>query len=110
MYSWLSTFADEEPGLFGGACNIVDKKKRRWVESTRCNMREATAIMSISPASGFLVIDSADLTASVDGVHSECSAVLPGGITVTINNTTATILSGTPKADIANVLSVVATL
>ncbi|MEG1425282.1 MAG: hypothetical protein RSC18_02105, partial [Raoultibacter sp.] len=45
MYGWLSMFAECEPELFGGASNIADKKKRRWVESTRNNMRDAKAIV-----------------------------------------------------------------
>ena len=110
MYGWLSMFAECEPELFGGASNIADKKKWRWVESTWNNMRDAKAIVPALAASGFLVVDSADLTASVDENQLKHDSTLLGAITVAINGTTTTILPGTAKADIANVLSVVASL
>ena len=39
MYAWVTQFAETEPELFGGRENIVDRSKRRWLESTRLNIK-----------------------------------------------------------------------
>lgn len=38
---WLSAFAEEELAMFGGQANIVDRSRRRRVESTRNNMKRS---------------------------------------------------------------------
>jgi len=51
MYRWLTVFAESEPELFGGAQNIVDKTKRRWVETTKQNIKSSMALAAtVTPA------------------------------------------------------------
>lgn len=52
--------------FFGGVRNVVDRNRRRWVESTRNNMRGSKAMAPIScphSPSGFMIVDAEGLVA-----------------------------------------------
>lgn len=109
MYYWLSIFADEEPGMFGGQANIVDRSRRRWVESTRNNMKRSKAMIPAqSNSSGFMIIDTNSLDLEKDSCPSDTDS--PRAIVVVLKGIDIAIPSGTQKVDIENVLEVVATL
>lgn len=109
MYYWLSSFADEEPGMFGGRANIVDRSRRRWVESTRNNMKRSKEMVPAqSNSPGFMIIDTDSLDLENDS-HSS-GAGSRHAIVVVLKGIDIAISSGTQKADIENVLEAVAAL
>lgn len=109
MYYWLSAFADEEPGMFGGQANIVDRSRRRWVESTRNNMkRSKEMIPARRNSSEFMVIDTNTLDLENSSRPSDAGS--QHAIVVVLKGIDIAIPSGTQKVDIENVLEAVAAL
>ena len=114
MFRRLNAFAEEEPELFGGAQNIVDRSHSGWIGKTRENMRAANALSVPSrpcEPSGFARIEE---VATIPAVPEQPCA--PGAlataptITVTINGAVVGIPSGCAQADMRAVLEVVASL
>ena len=108
MYGWLATFAETEPELFGGAENIVDRSKRRWLETTRKNMSDAMAL-TVYRSPGVIIVDTLLRDPKTDSSSKRVSGeVLP--IKVDLNGATVAIPPGSTEADIASVLKAVAAL
>lgn len=109
MYYWLSIFADEEPDMFGGQANIVDRSRRRWVESTRNKMKRSKAMAPAqSNSSGFMIIDTDSFDRENDPRPSDAGS--QHAIVVILKGIDVSIPSGTQKVDIENVLEAVAAL
>lgn len=110
MYYWLAHFAEHEPELFGGTQNIVDGNKRRWVESTRKNMAASKAMVAIRPAEVVIV----DSTASDVQVNPpapyQTLDLSTDAIRIDINGIHVAVPAGTDRADIENVVGVIAAL
>ena len=104
-YRWLGVFADTEPELFGGAQNIADRDKSKWITKTRENMRASSA--PIVPASQeFVRIDVASLAACAEpGPAAPAPA-----ITVSIGAAVVSVPAGSAAADVAVVLGAVSRL
>lgn len=102
LYANLSHFATTEPELFGGAGNIADRSKRKWLTNTRNNMRASTALAP-TKESGFVEINLASL---VDECHpaekhiaqrntaSQLRPVRKKSIVININSANIEIPSG----------------
>jgi transposase-like protein len=108
MYNWLSQFAKSEPELFGGKQNIADTDKRNWLQITRKNMADVSALAIREPA-GVLIIDTIGETALTPKPQRDC-ALPSSSIQVVINSVHVAIAAGTDQTDIASVLKVVASL
>ena len=108
MYNWLSTLATTEPDLFGGKQNIADTEKRNWLQITRKNIADSHALALREPT-GVLIVDTDEGSVHTPGASKNC---LPpqSSIQVAINGAHVAIPQGAPKADIAHVLQVVASL
>lgn len=111
MYGWLTTFADTEPELFGGKQNIVDKTKRRWVESTRLNI-QASKALALRPASsgGVVIIDSLLSEAQLPPSPSTEVKTRADSISVSLKGASVLIPPGTALSDVSAVLKVIAQL
>jgi len=127
MYRWLTIFAEHEPELFGGRRNIVDRSKRRWVETTRANIRASralatTAATSATPATpiapkegkrqapGVIIVDTLYAEpAKADG-QQMISTGAADPILIELNGASVVIPSGCAGADITSVLRAVALL
>jgi len=110
MYVWLNTFAETEPELFGGKENIVDRTKRRWVESTRSKIAASKALALRPKSPGVIIVDtlfdepvSARAPKTATGPQTEA-------ISVELKGATIRVPPGSGADDISTVLKVVAAL
>jgi len=123
MYRWLTSFAETEPELFGGVQNITDSSKRRWMETTKANMRASRALATTQPtppaptertetklAPGVIIVDTLYCEPTKDDNHSPetPSSMIP--ILIELNGASITIPPGCTKTDIAVVLEAVSRL
>jgi transposase-like protein len=108
MYGWLSHFAEYEPELFGGAQNITDRSKRRWLETTRKNM-SASMALSTRHSPGVIIVDTL-LEGHLPGNPVKESGRSGLFINVDINGAAVAIPAGSAEADITRVLKAVALL
>jgi len=110
MYDWLGTFAETEPELFGGAENIVDRTKRRWVESTRTKIAQSKALAIRPKAPGVVIVDTLlsepALTVSPNPTRTDTASA----ISVELRGATVSIPPGSTPVDISSVLNAVAAL
>jgi len=111
MYNWLNTFAEREPELFGGAENIADRTKRRWVETTRENIRKSKALATREASCGVVIVDTlfAGSPRNTTGIASSSHSV-HDAICVELGEASVSIPPGSLSTDIAAVLKVVAEL
>lgn len=109
MYYWLAIFAEDEPELFGGVQNVVDSSKRRWVESTRKNMAASTSLATTKPAE-IVIIDSGTPAQVKPPKSHETSGQVNKAMHVDIKGASVSIPVGANRADIENVLTVLASL
>ena len=111
MYGWLTTFADTEPELFGGKGNIVDRTKRRWVESTRLNI-QASKALALRPASsgGVVIIDSLlNETQPIQPTSNEMVS-RADAISISLKGASVLIPPGAALSDVSTVLKAIAQL
>lgn len=114
MFRRLSAFAIEEPEIFGGAQNIVDRSHSGWIGKTRENMRAANAL-SVPPRacgpSGFARIEEvATIPAVPEPPRIPRAPEAAPVITVTVNGAVVSIPAGCARADMRAVLEAVASL
>lgn len=109
MYYWLAIFAKDKPELFGGAHNVVDPNKRRWVESTRKNMAASTSLATTKPAE-IVIIDSGTPAQVKPPKSYETSGEINKALRVDIKGASVSIPVGADRTDIENVLVVLASL
>ena len=107
MYGWLGEFAEKEPELFGGEQNIVDRSRRRWVESTRLNISSSRAL-AIRHSPGVILIDS--LFADTSQGSLSAPTAKTGAINVKLNGADISIPSGCAFDDVSVVLKAAALL
>jgi transposase-like protein len=111
MYLWLATFAEREPELFGGEQNIVDRSRRRWVESTRLNMRAgkqlAPPVKTPLRAPSIILVDSL-LENSIDSGAKRTKSPLP--ITIDYREAHISVPAGSAPDDITAILTAVSGL
>ena len=110
MYSWLNIFAESEPELFGGKGNIADKTKRRWVESTRSNIKASKALASTRQSPGVIIVDTLFSEPELKAPSKTVAAKHSDPIFVELNGASVTIPPGSARTDISSVLEVVAGL
>jgi thiamine pyrophosphate-dependent acetolactate synthase large subunit-like protein len=108
MYNWLSELAGTEPELFGGRRNIADTEKRNWLQITRKNIAEASAL-TVRKSDDVLVVGS-DNDAIPESSIVDDTALPPSSIQVAIKGAHVAIPAGALQADIESVLRVVASL
>ena len=110
MFRRIGAFADEEPEIFGGAQNIVDRSQARWITKTRENMRSSVALSApAQPApSGFMRI--ADIVPAEPEPAPAPERQLAAAITVAVNGAVVSIPPGFPQSDASAVLKAVASL
>jgi transposase-like protein len=107
MYTWLSSFAASEPELFGGADNIVDRSKRRWLESTRNNLKASKALaLRRPPAVVFVDSLSGDLGPKAERPVSDQASA----ITVEFRTARIHIPPNTLKSDLSRLLEALSEL
>jgi transposase-like protein len=112
VYAWVSSFAETEPELFGGAQNIVDRSKRRWLESTRLNIR-ATKQLAVRPAAGVVIVDTLygePAPAPTSHRPASQSTASPSAISIDMRGASVHIPPGSAESDISTVLKAVARL
>jgi len=108
MYEWLSAFAESEPELFGGVANIVDRSKRRWVESTRANIAASNALATRQPP-GVILVDT--LFAELAPANTSTKTIEKANdINVRLNGASIAIPAGCATRDISSVLKVISKL
>ena len=112
MYAWVTQFAETEPELFGGRENIVDRSKRRWLESTRLNIK-GTKQLAVRPAAGVVIVD----TLYGEAVLPATSSTLTtrptnpqNKISVDLKGASIHIPPGSAESDISAVLNAVVRL
>jgi len=122
MYRWLAVFTEEEPELFGGRQNIVDSSKRRWVETTRLNIKASRALATMPTTKAPAPVPSSKRQAAgviiVDTLYAEPTEAAtpqqtPAGISpilVELNGANVAIPPGCANADVTVVLEAVARL
>ena len=122
MYRWLTEFAESEPELFGGGQNIVDRSRRRWVETTRSNITASIALATTKapPATDKVTAGQTPGVIIVDTLFNEPNAVpvpqerIPAttasGICVSLNGASISIPPGCSPSDASTVLKAVARL
>ena len=108
MYEWLSAFAESEPELFGGVANIVDRSKRRWVESTRANIAASNALATRQPP-GVILIDTLFAEPAPTNTSTK-STEKANDINVRLNGASIAIPAGSATRDISSVLKVISKL
>jgi hypothetical protein len=108
IYHWLNTFAETEPELFGGRENIADRTGRRWVESTRANIRASKSLARKEPSCGVVIVDTL-FAEQVPGTTAT-NRTTPDAICVKLNEAAVSIPPGSAQSDICAVLKVVARL
>jgi predicted DNA-binding protein YlxM (UPF0122 family) len=108
MYHWLNTFAEREPELFGGVKNISDRTKRRWVETTRENIRKSKMLATREASCGVVIVDTLFAETAPDATTGNQPA--HNVICVELGGAVISIPPGSEASDIAAVLRVVAAL
>lgn len=108
MYHWLNNFAEREPELFGGAENISDRTKRRWVETTRENIRISKALATREASCGVVIVDT--LFAEQMPNSTQTNQSTQDAIRVELGGAAISIPPGSAASDISAVLKVVAAL
>jgi transposase-like protein len=112
MYAWISLFAKTEPELFGGKENIVDSSKRRWLESTRLNIK-ASRQLAVRPAAGVVIVDTLYEKPTPVESHRRTATqptATPDTISVSLRGAYVSIPPGSAESDISPVLKAVAGL
>jgi transposase-like protein len=112
MYAWISLFAKTEPALFGGQENIVDSSKRRWLESTRLNIK-ASRQLAVRPAAGVVIVDTLYEKPAPAEPHLRTATQpteTPHAISVSLSGACVSIPPGSDESDISAVLKAVAGL
>lgn len=110
MYYWLGQFAENEPDIFGGTQNIVDRQTRRWLESTRNNIAKSKALSTTRKPAQIVIVDSSESPESQSSQPHEPLHSSPASIHLNIKGVLISLPQGTPRQDIDNVVSVVAQL
>lgn len=112
VYARVTMFAETEPEPFGGAQNIVGRPKRRWLESTRLNIR-ATKQLALRPAAGVVIVDALygePQSAPAPRRSTAQTASQPNAISVVLKGAGIHIPPDSAGSDISTVLKAVAGL